>query len=83
MCEKLEMKLKQYSVVKLQGIKKQFKDEDLKFNKRHPRIGDIATIVEIYEQPTLGYELECSEENGATEWLVTFSPSEACFELMS
>jgi hypothetical protein len=76
------MKYKQYSVVRLKQIKKQFQESELSFGKRAPKIGDVATIVEVYENPRLGYELECTDENGITEWLITFSPEEADWELV-
>jgi hypothetical protein len=75
-------KYKQYSVVKLKNIKRQFSVDELSFDKRAPKVGDIATIIEIYEKPTLGYELECSDENRITEWLFAFSPEEVEFELV-
>jgi len=76
------MRYKQYSVVKLKKIFRRFDLNDLKFDKRHPQVGDEATIVEVYESPTLGYELECSDKNGVTEWLVTFSPEDAEFDVI-
>ena len=76
------MRYKQYSVVRLIRIKKRFSEEELSFGKRAPRVGDLATIVEVYEKPEIGYELECSDESGITDWLVTFSPEEAEFELI-
>jgi hypothetical protein len=76
------MKYKQYSVVKLQKINKQFSKEELSFDKRAPKVGDVATIIEIYKSPSLGYELECSDENGITEWMVTFSPEEVELEVI-
>jgi hypothetical protein len=76
------MKLKQYSIVKIKSINKKFNSDDFMLNKRVPKIGDIATIVEVYEKPSLGYELECSDKNGITEWLVTFALEDAEFELI-
>jgi hypothetical protein len=44
------------------------------FDERPPRIGDTATIVEIYTDPP-GYELECSSrDDGRTLWLMAFAP---------
>jgi hypothetical protein len=45
------------------------------FNTQEPRVGDVAFVIEIYEDPP-GYELECSGEDGITKWLLTFSPEE-------
>jgi hypothetical protein len=52
------------------------------FNLRPARVGDVACIVEVYEAPP-GYELECSDDNGITEWLLAFSEDEADFELVT
>ena len=60
------MLFKQYDLVKLIEINKKYDEDYLKYNKRLPRIGDIATIIEIYTSPCLGYELECSDKNGIT-----------------
>ena len=76
------MELKQYSVVKLKKINRQFSESDLSFDKRHPEVGDVATIIEIYKTPSLGYELECSNKDGITEWMVTFSPEEVDLEVI-
>ncbi len=77
------MKYKQYSTVKLKEIKRQFNNNDLSVGERTPQVGDVAAIVEVYENPSLGYELECVDENGITQWLVTFSPEDAEFELIN
>ena len=76
------MKYKQYSVVRLKEIKKQFNKTELAIGRREPKVGDVATIVEVYEKPVIGYELECADPNGVTEWLVAFSTEEAEFELI-
>ena len=76
------MIFEQYSMVRLKKINKEFSNKELLFDKRKPQVGDLATIIEIYHTPRLGYELECSNENGITEWLITFSPEDAVFELV-
>lgn len=70
-------------MVKLIKINKQFDENDLSLGNRAPQIGDVATIVEVYDTPGLGYELECSDKNGITEWLVSFSSEDAEFELIN
>jgi len=77
------MKYKQYSVVKIVKIKKQICKEDLLVGSEVPRVGDLAAIIEVYEQSTLGYELECESEDGTTNWMLTFSPEEVELELIS
>lgn len=78
----IKMRYKQYSVVRLTEIRKQFDEKEVSFFKRSPVIGDEATILEIYEKPTLGYELECTGDNGVTEWMIAFSADEVDFELL-
>jgi hypothetical protein len=65
------MAIAQYDVVrvtKLRTPKRQLADAS---NLRAPAVGDIATVLEIYDHPA-GYKLECSDENGITQWLVAF-----------
>jgi len=76
------MRFRQYDVVKLKKINRQFSNNELSFSRREPKEGDVATIVEVYEKPTLGYELECSDETGITTWLVSLSPDEVELELI-
>jgi len=69
------MIFKQYDAVRIVAIKvprAQFRDE---FNLRRPKVGDVACIVEVYSNPD-GYELECSDANGITQWLIAFGPEE-------
>lgn len=47
-----------------------------------PKVGDIGTIVEIYTDPYLGYDIECSDDEGVTKWLTVFKPSEIKLELV-
>ena len=77
--------LTQYSTVKILALHREFDqlNVDRGFDRRIPRIGDVATIVEVYRTPTLGYELECCNSDGTNEWLVTFSPEDADFEIVS
>ena len=70
------MQFKQYDVVKVIEILNPTKALKSEFDFRAPETGDVATIVEVYSKPYLGYELECCNEDGITQWLVTFEPSE-------
>lgn len=58
-----------------QAVRSDLGDGDV----RKPQVGDIAWVIEIYEDP-LGYELECSDKNGITEWMKVFSPDEIVLE---
>ena len=76
------MNYKQYDTVKILEIKNPEKVVKSKFDLAAPKVGDVATIVEIYSNPTIGYELECSDEDGITQWLVTFEPHEIKLKLL-
>jgi hypothetical protein len=77
---KLTMKFKQYDVVRLMGVHVPMRALVDESNLRQPVAGDVATIIEIYSQPA-GYELECSDCNGITQWLMAFGPDEIELEL--
>jgi hypothetical protein len=63
------MLFSQYDAVRIIAFSAMTHTEADVFNRRPPRVGDVATVVELYSSPP-GYELECSDENGITEWLV-------------
>ena len=65
------MKFKIYDVVRLVAINNQQMLESDTFNLSPPKVGDVATILEIYDDPP-GYELECCDEYGITVWLLGF-----------
>ncbi len=70
------MQFRQYDVVKIVEIISLVKVVKSPFNLRAPKVGDIATIVEIYSSPCLAYEVECADDAGITQWLITFKPTE-------
>ena len=70
------MEFKQYDTVRVVEILNPEKARKSGFGLAAPRVGDVATIIEIYTSPCLGYELECSDEHGITQWLVAFEPEE-------
>lgn len=63
--------LKPYDQVRVPAIRgNRFAGQPVFFD-RHPRVGDVAVIVETH-QPGDAYEVECSSpENGQTIWLDT------------
>ena len=73
--------IKQYDVVKIIKINNLNNFTIDSFNKKVPKIGDIATIVEIYNNPSLGYELECTNGNG-TNYLHSFFDSDIELEVL-
>jgi hypothetical protein len=64
------VEFKLYDEVRLKAFNAAVPSADA-FNLRPPEGGDVATIVEIYSSPP-GYELECSDADGITQWLITF-----------
>lgn len=74
------MKFSQYDVVRLTSLRAPLPGKDDEFNLRSPIVGDVATIVEIYSDPP-GYELECSDVNGITQWLIALRPDDIKLEL--
>lgn len=67
--------VKIYDVVRLTALSKPVHVEPDGVSVRVPRVGDVATIIKVYENPC-GYELECSGSDGITEWLWAFAPSD-------
>ena len=76
------MEFKQYDTVRVINILSQKKMMKAEFDLVEPKAGDIAAIVEVYTNPILGYELECVDKDGITQWLVTFEPNEIEMELV-
>jgi hypothetical protein len=76
------MVFKQYDVVKIVRLNKSEWAVD-GFSRRPPQVGDIATIVELYASPQIGFELECVAPDGQPQWLHTVTPADIEFELMS
>lgn len=75
------MQFAQYDVVKIVRFLTEKHVQTDVFNKRKPHVGDVAAIIEIYTDP-LGYELECCNEQGITEWMIAFEPDEIELELV-
>ena len=74
--------LKQFDSVQITRLSATPAADGLAINRRPPRVGDIAVIVEVYQKPSLGYELECTAA-GQTEWLCTFPARNIGLELVS
>lgn len=75
------MQFKQYDVVRVVALHVEASKAPDEFNLRCPVIGDVATIIEIYSKPP-GYELECSDGNGITQWLMAYSVDDVQLELV-
>lgn len=74
------MEFKQYDEVRIMAFRVEQTALAGESNLRQPEVGDIATIIELYSSPS-GYELECSDANGITQWLMAFRPEDVVLEL--
>lgn len=73
------MNFQQYQTVRIVKLNHEAEYYDgWKFNARPLAIGDIGTLVDILKAPSMldGYVVECSDQNGITIWLGTFSEDE-------
>ena len=71
--------LDQYDVVRVTAVS----DPAVLFNahlyQRALRVGDRATLLDIYTDPP-GYEFECCDSEGKTIWLGSFAPDDLVLE---
>ena len=74
--------IRQYDVVRVLAIYRQLNKSECSPGIRLPEIDDIATVIEVYEKPTVGYELESVDNNGETNYLVTIAPEDMDFEIV-
>ncbi len=72
--------INQYDYVRITAVHRRFSPEDCVPGTRLPEVGDVAAVIEIYDKPELGYELESVNEQGETNWLVTVAASDLEFE---
>ena len=73
---------KQYDTVRITKLRETPAVDTLGISRRLPKVGDVAAIVEVYETPSLGYELECTSA-GQTEWLHSFRAEDIDLELVA
>lgn len=64
--------VKIYDVVRIKKLRKAIDLQPDGSSSRAPQVGDIATIIEVYQNPP-SYELECSGSDGITIWLWSFA----------
>jgi hypothetical protein len=76
----IAMQFKQYDMVKVKALHVEVAKDFDAFNIRQPVVGDVATIIEVYSKPP-GYELECSDGSGITQWLLAFGPDDIELDL--
>lgn len=62
--------MNQYEVVRVVCLRGNRSFHPSVTNLRAPEVGDIGTILEVYTQPEVAYEVECSDSTtGITNWL--------------
>jgi hypothetical protein len=69
------MRFAQYDVVNVKAFHKEMMFEPDGMNWRPAQTSDVATIIEVYNDPS-GYELKCCGPGGVTEWLLAFAPED-------
>jgi len=74
--------LLQYDVVRITVLNEQFSSSNVWLGSIAPTVGDQATVIEVYEQPSLAYGLECVASDGSTKWAATFKPGDVGLELV-
>ena len=74
--------LHQYDVVQITALNEQFSSSSVWLGSNAPTVGDEATVIEVYEQPSLAYDLECVASDGSTKWATTFKPGDVDLELV-
>jgi len=73
----MSVEIHQFDVVRVKAIRRDRFAETAADYERSPQIGDIGAVLEIYSNPELGFEVECSNpENGFTIWLTAMYPDE-------
>lgn len=73
------MKIKEYDVVRVVRLARADRTyEGTSDARRPPRIGDLATVVQVspLADGSVTLTLECVGEDGSTLWLADFSPEE-------
>jgi hypothetical protein len=71
--------LRQYASVRVRRLLQSPEAYDgWRVNQRHPRVGDVGTIIDILQAPGLpdNYVVEAGGSDGATLWLGDFSAEE-------
>lgn len=76
------MKFSQYDVVRVVRFIKPELTKKANFDLRAPVPGDVATIIDIYDDPA-GYELECSDVHGITQWMISVQTGDVELELLA
>ena len=68
--------ISQYDVVRVVRIRDARFEAARVLYQRHPHVGDMGTVVEVYSNP-IGFVVECcTAGDGYTTWLNTMYPEE-------
>jgi Domain of unknown function (DUF4926) len=71
------MAIKQYDLVRVVRVRDGRFTDSPPAIQRHPVVGDVGTVVEVYRGDPPGFEVECCAEEGqVTVWLEVFRPDE-------
>lgn len=70
--------LREYQVVRVRQPPASERDDGWCVNRRPPAVGDTGTIVDVLHAPGLPdlFVVECSGQDGITDWLSEFLPDE-------
>lgn len=69
--------MNQYEVVRVVSLRGNRNFRASVANLRAPEIGDVGTILEVYTQPEVACEVECSDPGtGISSWLEAMYPEE-------
>lgn len=71
--------MKQYSIVRIKKLNREFTFNESHMGTRSPSVGDVATIVDVYDG---AFDLECCDSDGCTIWLEIFDSKDAEFEIL-
>ena len=73
----MSTRLQQFAVVRVIALRAdRFRAEQIGY-VRHPRVGDVGTILETYVLPQPAHEVECCDPaSGETVWLEALYPDE-------
>lgn len=73
----------QYDVVRITALNERFNSSSVWLGSNAPTVGgDEVTVIEVYEQPSLAYDLECVASDGSTKWAATLKPGDVDLELV-
>ena len=71
--------MKRYSIVRIKKLNREFTFNESHMGTRSPIVGDVATIVDVYDG---AFDLECCDSDGCTIWLEIFDSKDAELEIL-